>query len=273
MAVDQPENTLNEDGLTPKRKLSPMVVVLVVILVACLAGGIAGGAYLVGTYSQIKDAENSQAIEPTIPEKNADGSPVPAPIDFDALKKQNPDIYAWIYVPGTDINFPVCQNVGDASYYLSHNASKQESQLGAIFSEAQFNNTDFQDPVTVLYGHNGFGNTMFTALHKLESSDFFKENEKFYVFVPGHIYTYEIVSAFMSNGNHLMGEFNFQTEEGMAGFINYISNPSAVGAMAREVQAGTGDKFVVLSTCNEGALESVGRYLVCGVMVDDQPTK
>ena len=34
---------------------------------------------------------------------------VPITVDFDALSKVNPDIIAWIYSEGTDINYPIVQ--------------------------------------------------------------------------------------------------------------------------------------------------------------------
>ena len=227
--------------------------------------------YLVNTYAQIRDVENSQAMEPTLPENTSNEQA--NPIDFKALSQENSDIYAWIYVPGTSINYPVLQNSQDDSYYLSHNAKKEESELGAVFSEHQFNNLDFQDRVTILYGHNGYGNTMFTNLHEFERSDFFDAHENFYVYVDGHIYTYEIISAYMSDDSHIMGMYNFQTNAGFAQFVQAIKNPKAIGANTREFEMSYDSKVVVLSTCNTGALEATGRYVVCGVMVNDQPTK
>ena len=52
--------------------------------------------------------------------------------DWDALRQQNPDIVAWVYVPGCDISFPVVQG-SDNSYYLSHTTDKQESIYGSVF--------------------------------------------------------------------------------------------------------------------------------------------
>ena len=253
------------------RKNRPLIIVLIVILVLCLAGGIAGGMYLVNTYSQIRDVENSQAMNPALPGDVS--AEQPNPIDFDSLSKQNPDIYAWLYIPETSVNYPVCQNDENDAYYLDHNVQKSESELGALFTERQFNNKDFQDRVTIVYGHNGFGDTMFTALHKFESSDFFNEHDKFYVYTPGHIYTYEIMSAFMSDDQHIMGKYNFQTNSGFSQFVTDFKHPSAIGANVRDVNVTYDSKLLVLSTCNTGALEATGRYLVCGVMVDDQQTK
>lgn len=250
------------------RKITPMVVVLAVIVVLCLAGGIAGGLYLVNTYAQIRDVENSQSLTPALPEEMSEGQA--NPIDFDGLRAQNDDIYSWIYLPDTDINFPVCQSADDDSYYMTHTAAKQESELGAIFSEHRFNRTDLQDRVTILYGHNGFGDTMFTQLHRFEKSDFFNEHEKVYLYAPGHVFTYEIVSAFMADDQHLMGRYDFQSDAGFAQFVQDMKDPGVLGANARDVEVGADDKILVLSTCNTGALEATGRYIVCGVMVDDR---
>ena len=41
------------------------------------------------------------------------------PVDFETLQKENPDIYAWITIPGTDIDYPVVQDSTDNTYYLT----------------------------------------------------------------------------------------------------------------------------------------------------------
>lgn len=38
-------------------------------------------------------------------------------IDFTELKKENSDIFAWIYIPGTDIDFPVLQSTEADDFY------------------------------------------------------------------------------------------------------------------------------------------------------------
>lgn len=35
------------------------------------------------------------------------------PVDFTALQEKNPDIYAWIKIDGTTVDYPVCQNNED----------------------------------------------------------------------------------------------------------------------------------------------------------------
>lgn len=35
------------------------------------------------------------------------------PVDFEKLQKENPDIYAWITIPDTEIDYPVLQSESD----------------------------------------------------------------------------------------------------------------------------------------------------------------
>ena len=66
------------------------------------------------------------------------------PVDFETLQKENSDIYAWITIPGTDIDYPVVQDSTDNTYYLNHAADTSLSDSGAIYSEKE-NAKDFDD--------------------------------------------------------------------------------------------------------------------------------
>ena len=42
------------------------------------------------------------------------------PVDFEKLWEINPEIYAWIEIPGTSVAYPIVQSGSDNSYYLNH---------------------------------------------------------------------------------------------------------------------------------------------------------
>ncbi|MDO4502348.1 MAG: class B sortase [Coriobacteriia bacterium] len=250
------------------KKRTPVIVALILVIIVCLAGAITGGVYLLSVNQQISDVENSAQVTPAAPEPKLEKNP----IDFTSLREQNKHIYAWIYVPGTKVNYAVCQSKNNA-FYLDHNEKREKSSLGAIFSE-DYNAKDFQDPVTILYGHNGAKSTMFGSLHKFSDKDFFKKNKVMYVYAPGHIYTYKIVSAYTTNNRHLMGAYNFYNADQLASFQEQVLNPAAVDKNVRKkTTLDASSKLLVLSTCNTGALAKSARYLVIGVMTNDQPTK
>lgn len=45
------------------------------------------------------------------------------PIDFASLKETNDEIYAWINVPGTKVDYPILQSKESDDFYLKHSAT------------------------------------------------------------------------------------------------------------------------------------------------------
>ena len=58
-----------------------------------------------------------------------------AQVDFVALKAENPDIFAWIYIPGTQIDYPVLQSEEADDFYENHNAYGEDDTAGAVYIE------------------------------------------------------------------------------------------------------------------------------------------
>ena len=49
--------------------------------------------------------------------------PYESPVDFEALWRENSDIYAWLDLPGTKISDPILQRDGEDTYYLKHDVA------------------------------------------------------------------------------------------------------------------------------------------------------
>ena len=209
------------------------------------------------------DSDASAAVDPNLPDN---------PIDFATLQKENADIYAWLYIPNTGINLPVLQNPFDDSYYLNHDAHREENLLGAVYSQMA-NKKDFSDPVTVLYGHDG--EAQFKNLHYFEDEKFFDENDKMYVYTAGHIYTYRIISAYKSDNRHILNTHDFTKQDVLQSYFDSVLNPDSLLLNVREgvTLDATKDKIVQLSTCMLDEFHGSSRYIVTGVLIDDQPTK
>lgn len=184
--------------------------------------------------------------------------------------EENNEVYAWIVVPNTDVNYPVLQSESDDNYYLSHDIDKNYSFPGAIYSQS-CNSKDFTDRVTVLYGHNMANGSMFNGLHNFEDETFFDENKYFYIYTPGHKLTYEVAAALLYDDRHIMNSFDFTDDEVYQKFIDSMLSPHSVNANVREGTSVTiNDKIVILSTCPNYAS---GRYLVQGVLINDEQTQ
>lgn len=195
------------------------------------------------------------------------------PIDFDELQKTNSEIYAWIKVDGTNVNYPIVQSATDDEFYLKHSAvDRSWIASGAIYTE-RCNNKDFDDPITLVYGHNGYSDIMFTTLHNFEDADFFESHEYFYVYLPDRKLTYQVISAFKYDDRHIMNTFDFSDEADLAEFQATVLNPVSNVKQVRtelDVPVDMNSNIIVLSTCITG--QKANRYLVCGVLVDEQET-
>lgn len=230
------------------------------------------GIYLFPTLRPIVESPSSPP-QVSAPADTDKPEPLPDnPIDFAAQRKLNSHIIAWIRVPGTVIDYPVLQSgngYGD-NFYLTHDVNRQEHRAGSIYIQ-QMNRPDFTHPNTVLYGHNMANGSMFADLHQFRKTEFFNENEYIYVYTPGHILTYRIFAAFMYDDRHILNSFNFADPSEYSVFLEQSLHPTSLTRQVREgVNVTTADRIITLSTC---AARKSDRYLVEGVLIDDQPTK
>ncbi len=243
--------------MSNKKKIiiSAIISLSAIILASCIAIAV--------ILSSGKKPENQPDVSSSI----VTAEKVDKPIDFEKLWETNEDIYAWIRVPNTNIDYPVLQHKTDDEFYLHHNIYGKYEYAGAIYSEKRCNSKDFNDKNTMLYGHNMTKGYMFENLHKFQNVEFFRETSEFYIFTPQKKLTYKIVSAFQYNNYHIMFSFDFTTESGFQEYINTIKNPGYSNVNVREgVEVTTNDKLVTLSTCLGSGKQY--RYLIVGVLSD-----
>lgn len=261
------KNISGEENKNKKNKLKPFLIFIIVF--ALVFAGINIGIRL---YNNSVTAPLVETTGDTT--TNKDEPLVENPIDFSTLKEKNSDIYAWITVADTEVDYPVVQSPTDDSFYLKHDGeTKKWSASGAIYTEL-INNTDFSDPITVIYGHNGYGSSMFTTLHRFEDEDFFNNHEYFYIYTTDRKLTYQVVSAFKYDDRHIMNSFNFADSDVLKEFQSYIQNPENSAKKNVRTELDTvideNSKIVILSTCITN--QKSNRYLVCGVLTNDEKT-
>ena len=190
------------------------------------------------------------------------------PIDFEGLWEINPEIYAWIQVPDTKINYPILQHEGeDQGYYLTRDLYGKSNQAGSIYTE-DYNNKDFQDYHTVLYGHNMKNGSMFHNVRYFADREFFEEHRELYVYMPEKILKYEIIACYEYDDRHLLGMFDYDDMEAYGEYLEEIMNPRSMYAMIREGwELDTDDKLLTLSTCI--ANKPNNRRLLQAVLVEE----
>lgn len=212
----------------------------------------------------------STAVQPeesTVPAETAleDFKSAGDKTDIAALQQINPEAYAWLEITGTDISFPILQSAEDETFYLTHNIYGEEDDNGSIYTE-YYNNTDFADPNTVIYGRNR--DEMFGKLHQFQDRDFFDTHREIKIYTAGKTLTYKIFAAYTYDDRHLIATYDFWDQ---LVFSNYLEDVFAIRAMDAfiddSVEVTAENKIITLSTGVTGQDDK--RYLVQAVLVTE----
>ncbi|MBE5830375.1 MAG: class B sortase [Butyrivibrio sp.] len=155
-------------------------------------------------------------------------------VDFDKLRDQNEDIFAWIRVPDTNIDYPVVQSSdGDDSFYKNHNVKKEEDGHGAIYIEAA-NLKDMCDFNEVLHGASTSDGTMFSQLSMFLDKSFFDEHPYVYVYMDGNALIYYVFAAYTRDDTRLLEEYDFTYASGCQAFLDEIYGGRSMDKLIRQ---------------------------------------
>ncbi len=191
-----------------------------------------------------------------------------SPIDFDKLQNDSPDIFAWINIEGTDIDYPVLFHKGDNSYYLRRDIYGKYDRNGSLFIE-DYNKTDFSDPVTIIYGHHMSSGAMFGKLQQIYTNpETFKEHGKISVYTPDKLLVYRVFCAVPLDNSHILYYNNFNNRLEFEQFFEKVYNTrSLLSVFDETVSVTPDDRVLMLSTCFE--TDYSRRYVVMAVCEEE----
>lgn len=195
-------------------------------------------------------------------------------IDFNELKKINSDIYAWIRIKGTNINYPVLQAGKDKNtdFYLRKNINCQYDVYGSIYSQ-NYQNTDLSDFMTILYGHDSTKGKMFGDLKKYVDKDFAKKHNIINIITPTQKFKYKIFYVYENDSRlipHPHGFFKEDEEKQI--YITNLKNAPAKEGITNEyyyedVTIDNNSKLLLLSTCTKSGRR---RFIVEAIRINDK---
>lgn len=248
-----------------------LIIILTMISIGC-------AIYLVWHFFGVEKSKDTyqEMLEEVVQEEeevSEEAEEVEIPIDFEKLWKQNEDVYAWIQIPGTHVDFPVLQHPSDDEYYLYYNIDKQwDAAVGAIFSQGSYNAKDFSDFNTILYGHRmGVENPlMFYDLRLYWDDDYMDEHRDIFIYTPTNIYHYKVFAAVVSDNRHHMVYYDeFKDDEDKQAYLDYLWNTRDMRNQYRDdVEVTVDDRILTLSTCIRW--EKTNRLLIGAVLVDEK---
>lgn len=213
--------------------------------------------------TEAAETEATEQTQPTVPETEPTVPPetepqtvwVPAAVepdaymenlaktDLNALREVNPHVVGWIFLPGSQVNYPIVQGE-DNQYYLEHTWDGRKNIAGSIFLEAT-NSPDLTDSRSILYGHNMANMSMFAVLHYYANEYYVKTYPYVYLVTGEDVLRYEIYSTYQA----AVDSKTYALE------LDHRHMPSFIQMTLDEADFDTGivpadtDRILTLSTC------------------------
>lgn len=178
-----------------------------------------------------------------------------------SLRDVNKDIFGWIYVPDTKINYPILKGK-DNDYYLDHAYNGESVPIGSIFADFICADKLEDNYNLVLYGHNVTTGQMFHDMTNFLKKEVF-DNNLLYIYTMEGIYVYKCVAIYPTTTDNYYYKTDF-SDEGT--FLNYANNQLKYSKHNANETFKAGDKMLTLSTCTNGAQN--GRYALHAKLID-----
>ena len=225
---------------------------------ACAALFLFSGFMLYRQYADEKQSaeafQNISALveDETSPADELQAAAVPEQTAFEkyrAVYEQNSDFVGWIFIDGTNIDYPVMQTIDNPNYYLKRGFDKQYSSYGVPYVQE---NCDLElSDNCVIYGHHMNNGSMFADLCKYADEDFYREHKTIRFDTLAGFGEYEIVAAFKTVAYSEQGfkYYHFTRADSAEDFDAYIAKCKGLSFYDTGVSAEYGDKLITLSTC------------------------
>lgn len=230
-------------------------ILLLIIGLAAFSVLIFSGYKLWDVYKQQQLVEEEkEAFEPFVDLNEQSGFS----IDWPALQAFNPQIVAWIYMPDSDISYPIVY--GNDDYYLHHSYSGEYSIYGSIFISEEMKG-DFTLDNTIVYGHSADTGGMFSSLKNFVDYGYFESHPYFYILTPTQNYRCDVYAFLQQNSYHPVYSYDFGDFRDP--ILEQINN-DAIYTRAIDLK----DKNLVsLSTCDlDYGYASIERYILSAAM-------
>lgn len=177
---------------------------------------------------------------------------------------QYPNMYAWICMTDTVVDYPVMFKEHDNEYYLAHDFRGQESHSGSIFADGWVSPNYYGNLNMVLYGHNMKNGSMFHSVKTWCNSAKIKtlvNTTQIEIYTREGLYIYEILSYYIDD-TFFYDETEFESDEEYLAFLDKIAGKSYVKT-DRSYNADS--RICTLITCTNGS-DGDSRYVVHGLL-------
>ena len=177
--------------------------------------------------------------------------------------EKNSDTVGWIKINDTIIDYPVMYTPDDGEFYLYKNFYKKKDINGSIFIDKHCC-LEPRDTNLIFHGHNMNNGSMFGALIKYKSKEFYEKHKQILFDTLYENQVYEVISVFISKvynvSDNVFKYYRFYNAKNQEEFNYFYENIKKLSLYEIDLEAELGDEFITLSTC-ENSVKN-GRFVV-----------
>jgi len=227
-----------------------LTVLTIIVLLISYAG------YALWDSNHIHHAADKSHYEKYKPAATDEGK------SFKELQALNPEVFAWLDVYGTNIDYPIAQGP-DNMKYVDTNAEGNYSLSGSIFLDCN-NSKHFDDFNSIVYGHNMAKNKMFGDIGTFKDKEIFDSHRYGNLYFDGKDNGIEFF-AFIHTSAYDDSLFTAGIKENDR--QRYLNNVFAEAIHVRDIGVTTEDRIILLSTCSSDTTN--GRNILVGRITDE----
>ena len=241
------------------------------LIIVLLAGIMLFSGYKLFTISQAakESKEQYHQIEQLIDTPAVDDEPdeyITSQQKYQSVYTANNDFVGWIYVPGTELNYPVMHTPSNPEYYLRRDFEGKYNIHGVPFIDYRCV-VDKSDNI-IIYGHNMMNGTMFSIVEDYADKSYWEVHRYIGFDTMNGYGTYEV--AICAGIDLTTVDFNYTDTIDFTdkdAFDGYIKQIKEYACYETDVELCYGDKLILLSTCETN--NNNGRYIIIAKKVSD----
>lgn len=238
-----------KDG-KPKRKGNVLSTVLIVVGVALLL--VAGGLFIHAQMDYAAtDANNEKlAAYATITDDGADQNACPITVDWESLKAVNDDVVGWIYIPGTNVNFPVYQGETNDTY-LRTSATGEYAIGGQIFMDYENARPGMVDRQTIIYGHHLNNGAMFAQIDEFANQSGLESLQTIWYLTETATYELEPLCFYKTPATNADARtVTWATDDDFHSYLSGLVDQATAKSDAAAARISSISKVLTLCTCD-----------------------
>ena len=186
-------------------------------------------------------------------------------VSFEELQALNPEVFGWLTVYGTQIDYPLVQG-RDSKKYISTNAKGEFSMSGSIFLDHR-NKRDMTDFNSIIYGHHMEKSVMFGDIERFADEAFFDSHKYGNLFANRRDYGLEFFAFLHADG---FDPIYTPAVKGKKTQQKYLDRLMKIAMNQRDIGVTVKDTIVLLSTCAANAENAGnGRQILVARMTDE----